>query len=224
MASKEYIGSADLLYVFQLLATEFAKYQVAVSGKGLSTEDFTTALKTKLEGIASGAEATVQSDWTESDSSSDAFILHKPDLSVFAPLASPAFTGTPTVPDVTAGDNSGKAANTKFVTAAVAAAIAGVTGIVFDADTSGLGYTSLSDLQTKHPTGEAGHIYLVQNSGSVPNAKDEYFWNSASSSYELFGTTQIDLSNYLQTTDVAEVASADVLAAFNSVFGSSSGT
>ena len=31
----------------------------AVSGKGLSTNDFTTALKTKLEGIAAGAEVNV---------------------------------------------------------------------------------------------------------------------------------------------------------------------
>lgn len=222
MALKEYIGSADLLYTFQLLATEFAKYQVAVAGKGLSTEDFTSALKAKLEGIAAGAEANVQADWSEADQTSDAYILHKPDLTVFAPLASPAFTGTPTAPDVTAGDNTGKIANTKFVTAAIAAAIAGVTGIVFDADTTGLGYTSLADLQTKHPTGEAGHIYLVQNAGSAPNTKDEYFWNSVSTSYELFGSTQIDLSNYLQKTDVAEVAQADVLAAFESVFGSQS--
>ena len=221
MASKEYIGSADLLYAFQLLKTEFDKYVVAVTGKGLSTEDFTSALKTKLEGIAAGAEVHVQADWTEADQSSDAYIAHKPDLTVYAPLASPAFTGTPTTPDVTAGDNSTKIANTKFVTAAVAAAIAGVTGIVFDADTTGQGYTSLTDLQTKHPTGEAGHIYLVQNSGSTPNVKDEYFWNSnGTGSYELFGTTQVDLSGYLQTSDVAEVAQTDVLAAFNSVFGS----
>lgn len=224
MATKEYIGSADLLYSFQLLKTEFDKCVKAVQGKGLSEEDFTSALKTKLEGIAAGAEVNVQADWNESDSSSDAYIANKPDLTVFAPLASPAFTGTPTVPDVTAGDNTTKAANTKFVTAAIAAAMSAVTGIVFDADTTGTGYASLSDLQTKHPTGEAGHIYLVVNSGSAPNTKDEYFWNSASSSYELFGTTQLDLSNYLQTTDVAEVAQDDVLAAFNSVFGSSSGT
>lgn len=34
--------------------------------------------KTKLDGVAAGAEANVQSNWTESDSSSDAFILNKP--------------------------------------------------------------------------------------------------------------------------------------------------
>lgn len=42
-------------------------------------------------------------------------------LALKAPLASPTFTGTVVVPDQTAADNSTKAANTKYVDAAVAA-------------------------------------------------------------------------------------------------------
>ena len=49
-----------------------------VSGKGLSTNDYTTAEKTKLYGIEPGAEANVQSDWNESNSSADSFIKNKP--------------------------------------------------------------------------------------------------------------------------------------------------
>ena len=49
-----------------------------VSGKGLSTEDYTSAEKTKLSGIASGAEVNVQSDWNQSDSSADDYIKNKP--------------------------------------------------------------------------------------------------------------------------------------------------
>jgi len=45
------------------------------------------------------------------------------DLAAKAPLASPAFTGNPTVPTQTAGDSSTKAASTAFV----ATAVAGVT-------------------------------------------------------------------------------------------------
>lgn len=40
--------------------------------------NFTTALKDKLNGIATGAEANVQSDWNIADVSSDAFIKNKP--------------------------------------------------------------------------------------------------------------------------------------------------
>lgn len=46
------------------------------SGKGLSANDFTNAYKSKLDGIAAGAEVNVQSDWNAS--SGDAAILHKP--------------------------------------------------------------------------------------------------------------------------------------------------
>lgn len=49
-----------------------------VSGKGLSTNDYTTTEKNKLAGIASGAEVNVQSDWNAT--SGDAFIKNKPTI------------------------------------------------------------------------------------------------------------------------------------------------
>ena len=44
------------------------------------TNEFTQAHETKLDGIADGAEVNVQSDWTEADNTSDAFIQNKPTL------------------------------------------------------------------------------------------------------------------------------------------------
>lgn len=52
-----------------------------VSGKGLSTNDYTTSEKNKLSGIATGAEVNVQPDWNVTDPTSDAFIKNKPTLS-----------------------------------------------------------------------------------------------------------------------------------------------
>lgn len=49
-----------------------------VAGKGLSTEDYTTTEKSKLAGIASGAEVNVQSDWSQSDNTKDDYIKNKP--------------------------------------------------------------------------------------------------------------------------------------------------
>lgn len=46
--------------------------------KGLSTNDYTTAEKTKLSGIAAGAEANVQSDWNAT--SGAAYIKNKPTI------------------------------------------------------------------------------------------------------------------------------------------------
>ena len=56
-----------------------------VSGKGLSTNDFTDTLQTKLNNIAAGAEVNVQANWNESVTTSDAFIQNKPtDLTVLS--------------------------------------------------------------------------------------------------------------------------------------------
>lgn len=57
-----------------------------IVGKQLSQEDFTTILKTKLDGIEDNAEVNVQADWTQSVTSHDAYINNKPtdvtDLSI----------------------------------------------------------------------------------------------------------------------------------------------
>lgn len=50
------------------------------TGKGLSTNDYTTTEKNKLAGIAAGAEANVQPDWNETTTTSDAYIKNKPDV------------------------------------------------------------------------------------------------------------------------------------------------
>jgi hypothetical protein len=55
-----------------------------VEGKGLSTNDFTDALKTKLDNVEAGAEVNVQSDWNQSDNSADDYIKNKPTLGTAA--------------------------------------------------------------------------------------------------------------------------------------------
>ena len=51
-----------------------------VEGKGLSENDFTDTLKTKLDNIAAGAEVNVQSDWNQSDNTADDYIKNKPNV------------------------------------------------------------------------------------------------------------------------------------------------
>lgn len=61
--------------------TEIVENKVdKVSGKELSTNDYTTSEKNKLGGIASGAEVNVQSDWNVTDIASDAFIKKQTNL------------------------------------------------------------------------------------------------------------------------------------------------
>ena len=58
------------------LQTALDGKQATETGKGLSTNDFTTALLNKLNGIAAGAEVNVNADW--SATTGDAEILNKP--------------------------------------------------------------------------------------------------------------------------------------------------
>lgn len=50
--ANEYLNKEEFTYFVQLIKQEFSKYVQAVEGKGLSTEDFTTELKQKLEDIS----------------------------------------------------------------------------------------------------------------------------------------------------------------------------
>lgn len=74
--------------------------------------------------------------------------------------------------------------------------------------------------------GAAGKIYLVPNSGSGQNVYDEYIWcivatmpgggggESPVYGYEKIGTTVMDLSGYVQESDLVEITEAEIDAMF----------
>ena len=74
------IADADDVYTKTESDTLFSAKVDKVSGKGLSENDYTTAEKTKLAGIAAGAEVNVQADWAQSDSTADDYIKGKPTI------------------------------------------------------------------------------------------------------------------------------------------------
>lgn len=87
-------------------------------------------------------------------------------------------------------------AGTKAVYDYVTAAIAGVTGI------------SAQIVTTLPAVGQNNVIYLVAKATSgTNNAYDEYMW--ISSSWEMIGTTDVELSGYLKTTDIADWAKSE---------------
>lgn len=75
---------------------------------------------------------------------------------------------------------------------AIATAIAGVTQIQF------------SVVQALPATGEAGVIYLIANG----NAYDEYIY--VSNGFEKLGSTDVDLSGYVQTSQLREATDAEI--------------
>lgn len=195
-----------------------------VTGKGLSTNDFTTTLKNKLDGIESGAEVNVQSDWNVTSSTSDAFIKNKPsiptktsDLTNDSDFVSDAdyvhtdnnfttaeknkLSGIAAGANKTTVDSSMSASSTnpvqnKIVKAYIDDAIGGITGIDFQVVTS------------LPATGVKGTIYLVSNSGSGTNSYDEYIY--VSDKWEKIGTTDVDLSGYMLKTDMVAITNAEI--------------
>lgn len=73
--AKKYLDDNGLLYLWGKIKALFVQKE---TGKGLSTNDYTTTEKNKLAGIASGAEVNVNADWNAA--SGDAQILNKPTI------------------------------------------------------------------------------------------------------------------------------------------------
>ena len=73
-----YFATATALGNKQDKITSTNKLSADLISDGTTNKVFTATEKTKLSGIAAGAEVNVQSDWNVTDSSSDAFIKNKP--------------------------------------------------------------------------------------------------------------------------------------------------
>ena len=195
----KYLDDNGLLYFWQKIKTTFVQSE---SGKGLSSNDYTTAEKNKLSGIEAGAQVNVKPNWNAASGSS-AEILNKPTKlskftndSGFITAASPALTGTPTAPTPTSGADNNQIANTEFVNDAIADAISGITGISFVI------------VQNLPATGESGTIYLISNSGTSPNIYDEYIY--INNSWEKIGTTDVDLTNYWSKAELVTITNSEI--------------
>lgn len=94
------IPVADLVAGLQSEITSSNKLSSDLVDDTNHTHKFVTAAQiTKLNGIASGAEVNVQANWTESNSSSDAYIQNKPTLATVATSGSyNDLSNKPTIP------------------------------------------------------------------------------------------------------------------------------
>lgn len=218
-----------------------------VSGKTLSTNDYTNAEKSKLAGIADSAQVnviesidvngTVQTitdknvsitvptkvselsndknyltSYTETDpvfkasaaygitSSNISTWNGKQDKITFNKTYNASTNKAATMQDIPTNNsqltNGAGYQTSAQVQTAINSALAGITGIDFQVVTS---------LPT---TGVKGTIYLVANGGENNNSYDEYVY--VNSKWEKIGTTQVDLSNYLQTTDLVEFTNDEI--------------
>ena len=197
-----YIGSVDTLYILTKLKAVLQAGWVAKDGtKQLSDENFTSALKTKLEGISTGATATSFTQTVSTGTKIGEITIDGTTVNIYAPASS--------TPDSAMSDVSENAVQNKVIKAYVDAAVGAVVGVEF------------RKVQSLPAQGENGVIYLLPKSGTPPtgNIYEEWIWISADSSYEKIGETSIDLSGYVQSSDLVEITTSDIDTMFNSVFG-----
>lgn len=163
-------------------------------GKGLSTNDFTTAYKDKLDGIGAGAEANIQSDWSETDSSSDAYIKNKP--TTLSAFTNDSGFITNTVNNLTNYYAKTESYSKTEVDTMISAAKSGRFIYVATLPTT--------DIHTDA-------IYLVPKTISQEdNIKDEYInLDGTSEGWEKIGDTEIDLSNYIQKSQTSGLIKND---------------
>lgn len=91
------------------------------------------------------------------------------------------------------------------VQAAIDDALADITGMEFVL------------VDTLPATGEKGKIYLVPNSGTGSNVKDEYIWltpEGGTAHFEKIGSTDVDLSDYWNNTNLTAITTAEIDALF----------
>ena len=86
------------------------------------------------------------------------------------------------------------------------------------ADITGIDFVLVDTLPA---TGEKGKIYLVPNTGSGSNVKDEYIWlepEGGTAYFEKIGSTDVDLSGYVQSSEMHALTNTEIDTIFNEVF------
>lgn len=198
-----------------IAATDTTYDAATISAAGLMS----AADKTKLNGIAEGATANtgtvtsiatsgaitggiITSSGTISHSTAAGY-KHIPTNGAsgnYLKYGGSSGTASWAAPDSSVSSSSTNTTipGSKAVYDAIQDAISSITGIQFEI------------VQTLPQTGRTGTIYLVPNSGSAPNIYDEYIWIASTSKFEKIGTTDVDLSGYVQASEMVSITNAEI--------------
>jgi hypothetical protein len=215
MAVKKFNGETGITQLIQLIKSTFVRKEYKTGSstnyKELTDNNLTDELKKNLETAYSHsqeAHAPADAEKNVIDTVKvNGEILTVSDKAVDVPV--PLIST-----DITADASTDlKSVSPKAVKTYVTDAIAGITGMNFKVLASGE-YDASTGIPTI--TGEAGYIYLVPISGTANNAYDEYIY--INNSFEKIGSTDIDLSDYLKTSDVTEYTAAEIQSIWTAVF------
>mgnify|MGYP003366639369 CR=1 FL=1 len=169
-----------------------------VSGKGLSTNDYTTAEKTKLNGIASGAQVNVIESVKVNGT---ALTPSTKSVNVTVPTKVSQLTNDSGFQNATQVNSTitGKGYQTQSqVQSLINSAVGNITSIRYEKVTS------------LPAAGSNGVIYLVAHSHGTQDIYDEYIWLSEAKTFEKIGNTDIDLSAYVKKSELTAISTSEL--------------
>ena len=197
----EHLGRTGTLWLMNKIKSVLATKVDKVEGKGLSTNDFTTALKTSYDSAVTDVAAlkkqggepnkinTVSVNGTALTPDSN----KKVDITV------------PTTATIKTQIEAYKYQTSAQVQTAITAALSGVTSI------------DLQVVASLPATGKKGVIYLVAHTHTdTGDIYDEFVWVESTKSYEKIGNTDVDLSAYVKSADITDISETDLATMWNS--------
>ena len=197
----EHLGRTGTLWLMNKIKSVLATKVDKVEGKGLSTNDFTTALKTSYDSAVTDVAAlkkrggepnkinTVSVNGTALTPDSN----KKVDITV------------PTTATIKTQIEAYKYQTSAQVQTAITSALSGVTSI------------DLQVVTSLPATGKKGVIYLVAHTHTdTGDIYDEFVWVESAKSYEKIGNTDVDLSAYVKSTDITDISETDLATMWNS--------
>lgn len=194
----EYLDKSGLTLLISKIKAALGGKVDVVSGKGLSTNDYTNEEKSKLSDIASGAQVNVIESvnvngtaLTPSNKSVDVTVPTK----VSQLTNDSGFQTSTQVNSIV----TGKGYQTQSqVQSLINSAVGNITSIRYEKVTS------------LPATGSNGVIYLVAHSHGTQDIYDEYIWLSETKTYEKIGNTDIDLSAYVKKSELTAITTNDL--------------
>lgn len=197
----EHLGRTGTLWLMNKIKSVLATKVDKVEGKGLSTNDFTTALKTSYDSAVTDVAAlkkqggepnkinTVSVNGTALTPDSN----KKVDITV------------PTTATIKTQIEAYKYQTSTQVQTAITSALSGVTSI------------DLQVVTSLPATGKKGVIYLVAHTHTdTGDIYDEFVWVESKKSYEKIGNTDVDLSAYVKSVDITDISETDLATMWNS--------
>lgn len=198
----EHLGRTGTLWLMNKIKSVLATKVDKVEGKGLSTNDFTTALKTSYDSAVTDVAALKKQGGGEPNKINTVSVngtALTPDSNKKVDIT------VPTTATIKTQIEAYKYQTSAQVQTAITSALSGVTSI------------DLQVVTSLPATGKKGVIYLVAHTHTdTGDIYDEFVWVESKKSYEKIGNTDVDLSAYVKSVDITDISETDLATMWNS--------